>query len=99
VKWNLGADYSLGILAAGSPTATQISCTTGDPVNTATLTDTAGGSGLQDNGGGAYIYVWKTLKSWSGTCQLFTLTLNDGHHPHRHLPVQVTTISRPGTLA
>ena len=73
MKWNLDADYGTGILAAGSPTATQVSCTTGDPVNTATLTDTAGGSGLQDNGGGSYTYVWKTSKAWAGTCQLFTL--------------------------
>ncbi len=27
---------------------------------------------------GQYTYVWKTDKSWSGTCRTFELTLNDG---------------------
>jgi hypothetical protein len=37
-----------------------------------TLTDSAGGSGLQfDSTTGTYTYVWKTSKSWAGTCQQF----------------------------
>ena len=44
-----------------------------------TLTDTAGGSGLQfDSSTGTYTYVWKTSKTWAGTCQRFDLRLNDG---------------------
>ncbi len=50
----------------------------GSPRAAARCRAAAGGSGLQDNGSGSYTYVWKTAKSWSGTCQLFTLTLNDG---------------------
>jgi hypothetical protein len=43
------------------------------------MTDTAGGSGLQyDPGTGTYTYVWKTSKSWAGTCQQFDLRLTDG---------------------
>lgn len=79
IKFSLGGDFGLGILAAGSPTATQINCASGVPVNTGTLTDTAGGSGLQYNSStGSYTYVWKTSKAWTGTCQQFTLTLTDG---------------------
>ncbi len=79
MKFSLGGNQGLDVIAAGYPTATQVSCSTGTPVNTATLTDTAGGSGLQyDSSTGTYTYVWKTLKSWSGTCQQFNLTLTDG---------------------
>jgi hypothetical protein len=79
VQFSLGGDYGLSIIAPGYPTATQVNCTTGAPVNTATLTDTAGGSGLQfDPAAGTYTYVWKTSKSWAGTCQQFDLQLNDG---------------------
>ena len=78
IKFSLGADYGLGIIPAGFPTATQVNCATGAPVNTGTLTDTAGGSGLQyDPATNTYTYVWKTQKAWAGTCQVFTLGLND----------------------
>ena len=78
IKFSLGSDLGLGIIAAGYPTAQTVSCTTGAPVNTATETDTAGGSGLQDNGNGSYTYVWKTSKASAGTCQVLTLGLTDG---------------------
>ena len=79
MKFSLGGNYGLTIIAPGYPTATPISCSTGAPVNSGTLTDTAGGSGLQyDSGTGTYTYVWKTSKSWAGTCQQFDLRLNDG---------------------
>jgi N-acetylneuraminic acid mutarotase len=81
MQFQLGGNQGLNIIAAGYPTATQISCSTGAPVNTGTLTDTAGGSGLQyDPSSGTYTYVWKTLKSWSGTCQQFDMKLADGTH-------------------
>ena len=79
MQFSLGGNYGLNIIAPGYPTATRISCTTGAPVNTRTLTDTAGGSGLQyESVTGTYTYVWKTSKSWAGTCQQFDLRLNDG---------------------
>lgn len=79
MKFSLGGNYGLNIIAPGYPTATPISCSTGTTVNSGTLTDTAGGSGLQyDSSTGTYTYVWKTSKSWAGTCQRFDLRLNDG---------------------
>jgi hypothetical protein len=79
IQFSLGGDFGLGILAAGSPSVQQISCATGVPVNTSTETDTAGSSGLQYNATtGTYTYVWKTSKASKGTCQVFTLGLNDG---------------------
>jgi hypothetical protein len=77
MQFSIGGDLGLGIIAAGYPTVTQINCSTDVPVNTATLADTAGGSGLQYSNG-IYTYVWKTSKAWAGTCQQFTLTLTDG---------------------
>jgi hypothetical protein len=79
MQFSLGGNYGLNIIAPGYPTATQISCSTGTTVNSGTLTDTAGSSGLQyDSSTGTYTYVWKTSKSWVGTCQQFDLRLNDG---------------------
>jgi hypothetical protein len=79
IKFSLGSNLGLGIIAAGYPTARTVSCTTGAPVNTATQTDTAGGSGLQyDSSSDTYTYVWKTSKASAGTCQVLTLALTDG---------------------
>jgi len=78
IKFSLGSDQGLNILAAGYPSVQQVSCATGAPINSATETDTAGNSGLQDNGDGTYTYVWKTSKASAGTCQVFTLGLTDG---------------------
>jgi hypothetical protein len=78
IKFSLGSDQGLNILAVGYPSVQQVNCATGAPINSATETDTAGNSGLQDNGGGNYTYVWKTSKASAGTCQVFTLGLTDG---------------------
>ena len=79
IQFSLGGDFGLNILAAGYPIAQQVNCTTGAPVNTSTMTDTSGNSGLQfDAATGTYTYVWKTSKASAGTCQIFTLGLNDG---------------------
>lgn len=77
LSWSLGGDYGLNILAPGYPTVQQVSCTSSAPVNTATETDTAGGSGLQFSNG-TYTYVWKTSKAWAGTCQQIDVKLTDG---------------------
>jgi hypothetical protein len=37
--------------------------------------DTSGQSGLRwDADANQYVFVWKTLKSWAGTCRTFTVT-------------------------
>lgn len=80
VKFSLGGDLGLDILAAGYPTATQVACpgaaTASDAIEE---TVTAGSSSLTyDSTAGQYIYVWKTNKLWAGTCYRFELGLNDG---------------------
>ena len=78
IQFSLGSDLGLNILAPGYPTAQQVSCATGSPINTSTETDTAGGSGLHyDSGTDTYTYVWKTSKASAGTCQTCTLGLTD----------------------
>jgi hypothetical protein len=43
------------------------------------ITATTANQGLTyDAASGKYNYVWKTQKSWGGTCRQFTLRLTDG---------------------
>ncbi|MDQ3548624.1 MAG: PxKF domain-containing protein, partial [Chloroflexota bacterium] len=44
----------------------------------ATAADDAGSSGLRYQGAGRWHFNWKTPKSLAGSCQILTLTLNDG---------------------
>ncbi|HET7129495.1 MAG TPA: PxKF domain-containing protein, partial [Gaiellaceae bacterium] len=78
--FSLGGNQGLGVLAAGSPTATQIGCDNAAPTDD--IQDTAGTSGQSglsyDSKSGQYTYVWKTAKSWATTCRRVTLTLTDG---------------------
>jgi predicted extracellular nuclease len=79
VRFQLGGDRGLDILAPGSPTSVRIACGSGVPVDPIEETVTTGASGLQyDAATGTYTYVWKTLKSWNRTCRHFTLQLDDG---------------------
>jgi len=79
LQFSLGGNQGMSILATGYPTARQVSCATGAPINTTTETDTSGNSGLQyDATTNTYTYVWKTSKASKGTCQTFTLGLADG---------------------
>jgi hypothetical protein len=79
VKFSLGGNLGLSIFAAGSPGSHQASCVTGNPTDAIEQTVTAGSSSLQyDSTSNQYIYVWKTDKTWSGTCRQLDVTLSDG---------------------
>jgi Tol biopolymer transport system component len=79
IKFDLGGDEGLDILAAGSPLSRRIDCDSAAPVDDIEQTATAGESGLSyDADAGRYAYVWKTEKGWSGTCRQFVLALDDG---------------------
>ncbi len=79
VKFSLGGDMVLAIIAAGYPRSQPIVCDATEPVDGIEETVTSGSSGLQyDATTGQYTYVWKTDKSWEGTCRVFTLRLVDG---------------------
>ena len=81
VKFTLGGDQGLGVLAAGYPRSVQVACVASDPVDAIEETDTAGASSLSF-ADGQYHYVWKTEKGWSGTCRQFVVKLRDNtlHH-------------------
>ncbi|HEY7814336.1 MAG TPA: PxKF domain-containing protein, partial [Nakamurella sp.] len=79
VPFSLGGNEGLGILAAGYPTVQQVNCGNGSPIGSSAPVGTAGNSGLQySKATGTYTFVWKTAKAFAGTCQVFTLGLNDG---------------------
>ena len=73
------SDQGLDILAVGSPYSEAIACDSGVPVNTVEETVTAGASSLSyDATTDTYTYVWKTDKSWKGTCRRLTVAFDDG---------------------
>ena len=79
VKFSLGGNQGLGIMAAGSPYSQQVSCSTSAPIADVESTETSGGSTLTyDSGSGQYNYNWKTESSWAGTCRVLTVKLIDG---------------------
>jgi len=78
VKFSLAGDQGTAVLAAGSPSVSFGACSS-DPTDAIEQTVTAGASSLQyDPTTDQYTYVWKTNKSWAGTCATFSLTLIDG---------------------
>ena len=79
LKFGLGGDYGLSILASGSPSSVQVSCDTQAELDEVEVTSAAGSSTLTyDATSGLHNYVWKTEKSWAGTCRRLSLTLDDG---------------------
>jgi hypothetical protein len=79
IKFSLGGNQGLSVLAAGNPRSEQVACDSSDPVDGIEQTVTAGNSSLSyDSSTNTYTYVWKTDKAWAGTCRVFVLGLNDG---------------------
>jgi hypothetical protein len=77
LKFNLGGDRGLGVIAAGYPSSSKIACANG-PLNKAEDIDTSKRGLYYDTKTSTYRYVWQADKSSKGTCQLFTLKLVDG---------------------
>lgn len=79
VRFTLGGDQGLDILATSYPQSKRIECdgtATSDPVEE---TVTAGQSGLMYAGASdTYTYLWKTEREWAGTCRRLTVRLDDG---------------------
>jgi hypothetical protein len=77
VKFALGGNRGLAILAAGYPKSTKVACTSGAPEDSVEQTVTAGGSSLTFDEG-QYVYVWKSDKAWAGSCRQLEVKLVDG---------------------
>jgi hypothetical protein len=83
VKFSLDGDQGLGIFADGYPKSQTITCSSTSTVDGIEETVSAGGSSLTyDPVSGTYTYVWKTEKSWAGTCRQLVVKLTDGTY-HR----------------
>jgi hypothetical protein len=79
LKFSLGGNRGLTPFAPGYPASQQVTCDAGAPVDAIEQTVTAGNSSLQyDAGSNSYTYVWKTDKSWSGTCRDLVLQFPNG---------------------
>lgn len=79
VKFGIGGDHGLDIFAPRYPRTTGVSCdgkANADPIE---ATETAGKSTLTyDAASDRYQYVWKTDKSWAGSCRQLELRFSDG---------------------
>ncbi len=79
VKFSLDGDKGLAIFADGYPLSQSIKCDNSEPVDDIEQTVTAGASSLAyDPLTGQYTYIWKTDKTWIGTCRQLIVVLIDG---------------------
>jgi hypothetical protein len=79
IKFGVGGDRGLGILAAGAPSSYAIACPGGTAPDDIEQLVAAGTSSLSYSAASdTYTFVWKTQKSWAGSCRQFELELNDG---------------------
>ena len=78
VKFSLGSNFGLNIFLPGFPVSSLTPCgSTAEDAIEQTVTVSA--SGLHyDAGANQYVYVWKTEKSWGGTCRTLVLKFIDG---------------------
>ncbi|MFN2538705.1 MAG: PxKF domain-containing protein [Mycobacteriales bacterium] len=80
VKFSLGHDAGLNVMATGSPTSRTVACNGETGSGQPEPATSAGSSGLSyDSKTETYTYVCKTSKAWAGSCRRFTLSLNDGN--------------------
>lgn len=102
LRFSIGGDQGLDILASNSPYSRQVDCLTLATVTPGSTFTTPrpipvpatppGKAGLSYNAGAdRYQYTWKTLGDWSDTCREFVLTLDDGRQ-HRAYFRFVTTL-------
>jgi hypothetical protein len=79
VKFRIGGDRGLDILAARSPSVTEIDCPVGATKNQIIKYTSLSDPVLKYKANKLlYKFTWQTDPAWAGTCQLFTLELNDG---------------------
>ncbi|WP_309109058.1 PxKF domain-containing protein [Arthrobacter sp.] len=78
IKFGVGGNRGPEILA-GAPTSTVIACPGGVTPDTVEQTVAAETSSLSYSADSdTYTFVWKTQKTWAGSCRQFELRLDDG---------------------
>jgi len=79
IKFSLSGNKGMNIFAQGYPASQTIPCTGGTSTDPIEETANAGSSTLTyDSLSDRYQYVWKTEKSWRGTCRQLMVKLRDG---------------------
>ena len=79
VKFSLGGDQGLDVFADDYPKSQTVACNSNAEVDGIEETLAAGTSSLHyDAATDTYTYVWKTDKSWAGTCRQLVVKLTDG---------------------
>jgi predicted outer membrane repeat protein len=79
LKFSLGGDRGLNVLAVGSPASGPLDCAGLEPGGDLAPANGAGGSALTyDPVADQYAWAWKTDKTWAGTCRVLSLQLSDG---------------------
>jgi hypothetical protein len=77
VKFSLGGDQGLGIIAKGYPRIEPVGCPSAGIESGAATAGTM--SPLKyDASNGQYIFIWKTDRGFTGTCRKLTVRLVDG---------------------
>jgi hypothetical protein len=79
IRFSLGGDQGRDVLAEGSPSVRPVPCDATAPVNDIPGVGTRRSGSLRyapkrDR----YTYLWKTHKSWAGSCRELALELVDG---------------------
>jgi probable HAF family extracellular repeat protein len=79
VRFSLGGDYGLDVFEVGYPQARTVPCDTTAAAHRVEETVNAKSSGLIfDLVTQRYTYLWKTERSWVGSCRELVLRLDDG---------------------
>lgn len=79
VRFALGGDFGLAILAAGFPSVTPVRCDTFAATGASAPAEGAAKVPLAyDATTRTYAYAWKTARAWAGGCRKLTVRLTDG---------------------
>ena len=79
IRFSLGGDHGLDVLADGYPRSEPIACDSQAEVNGIEQTVNVGASTLTyASGSDTYSYLWKTSRSWTDTCRQLVLQFDDG---------------------
>jgi hypothetical protein len=78
VKFSLGGDQGLGVLAENYPNLVFAPCDPSEEADPLEETSAANNGLTFDALTDTYTYVWKTDKGWKGKCATLTVKLDDG---------------------
>jgi probable HAF family extracellular repeat protein len=78
LRFGLGGDRGLAIFAAGSPSSTEVSCTTGAAIGSATPLSPTDLELRYQPGPDRYTLRWRASDAWAHTCRQLSLQFMDG---------------------